>query len=409
MNQQEFLALIDKYLAGTASAEEADLLSRYYNSFQEGTQWDQDQLGQPGETGARIFSSIQERLNKSALEQGQLIHMEAHPDQKDGDPFRKRRLMGWFIRVAAAACILGAAFLGWWIWKGEDARSNTAQVIQQEEPPKNDVLPGGDKAVLQLGDGSTIVLDEAQNGALAEQGATKILKMDGQVRYDAESFTPVVHYNTITTPRGGKYQIVLADGTQVWLNAASSLHFPTAFAGTERRVEITGEAYFDVVKDPSRPFIVRVNGAEVQVLGTQFNVMAYAEEPTLSTTLVEGSVRFLKGDKARMLEPGQQLQLLNSGDLQLVKDPDIDAALAWKNGLFQFHNTDLHVVMRQLERWYNIEVEESSMPHRKFNGNIPRNVALSQVLKMMEVTSGLQFGVENLEVEGRPMKKIVIK
>ena len=212
----------------------------------------------------------------------------------------------------------------------------------------------------------------------------------------------------MSDPKGGKYQIVLADGTRVWLNAASSLYFPTAFVGKERRVEVTGEAYFEVAANKAMPFIVSVNGAAIQVLGTAFNVMAYDNEASLNTTLIEGSIQMEKDNRTSILQPGQQLQLHKTGKVKLLHDADLQSVLAWKNGVFQFHNTELQDIMRQLERWYDIDVDENKMPVKRFNGNISRDVPLSKVLQIMEVTSGLQFKIENLNKEGKLLKKVTI-
>jgi ferric-dicitrate binding protein FerR (iron transport regulator) len=250
-----------------------------------------------------------------------------------------------------------------------------------------------------LADGSTIILDNVQNGTLAQQGNTKVIKEDGKLAYNLTS-TGIneVLYNTISTPRGGQYQVDLPDGSRVWLNAASSLHFPTAFVGKERRVEITGEAYFEVAKNKAQPFIVSVNGAEVQVLGTHFNVMAYNDENAIKTTLLEGSVKFVNGSTSSLLKPGQQSQLSENGQVKVVSNVDVDAVTAWKNGNFDFQGEDIETVMRQLSRWYNVDVVYRNKPDELFYAEIPRNTKLSDVLKALELTGKLRFGIEGKKI-----------
>jgi len=281
------------------------------------------------------------------------------------------------------------------------------------EQPGQDRVPGGNIAVLTLSDGSAIALDSAQNGVLAQQGNTKISKLsNGQLAYNALTEKPTtILYNTLTTPRGGQYQLTLPDGSAVWLNAASSIRYPTAFSGKERTVSITGEAYFEIAKNPSMPFHVILPSSsggrpeeggwrdrEIEVLGTHFNVNAYADENTLKATLLEGSIRLISNGMGSKLEPGQQGQLTNSGHIAVIKDVDMEEAVAWKNGRFNFDNADITSVMRQLARWYDVEVVfEGKIPTEKFEGEIPRSSKMSEVFKILEL-SNVHFKVENKKV-----------
>jgi transmembrane sensor len=305
-----------------------------------------------------------------------------------------------FLRIAAAASIIGLILLGTFFWFNRDEQREVSQTEVRKNGYKNDVLPGGDKAILTLADGSTIVLDDAQNGALTQQGNTKVIKLGGKLAYDpAGSGSTEVVYNTISTPRGGQYQIELPDGSQVWLNAASSLRFPTAFAGKERRVEISGEAYFEVAKNRSMPFVVRVNGAEVQVLGTHFNVMAYQEEDVVKTTLLEGAVQFVSGNSTSLLKPGQQSQLTKEGKVKVVSGIDVDEVMAWKNGMFHFENVDIETIMQQLSRWYDVEVVfKSKNTREQFVVEMPRSSKLSDVLRVLELTGDIKFEIEGKKV-----------
>lgn len=274
----------------------------------------------------------------------------------------------------------------------EPAIAKTAPVQRLQ----NDIPPGGNKAVLTLGNGSAIVLDSAHDGMLAQQGDAKIVKTNnGQLAYnkvhDPSSLaTNEPLYNTLATPRGGQYQLVLPDGSKVWLNAASSIRYPTAFTGKERKVEITGEAYLEVAKSATMPFVVKISSpagakGEVIVLGTAFNVNAYDDEPLVRTTLVQGAVLVRKDAAFVLLAPGRQAQLSATGQINVVNDADMEEVLAWKNGLFSFKGTSLEEVMRQIARWYDIKVTfKGPVPTRRFGGKIYRNAGISGVLEILE-------------------------
>lgn len=380
MTKQEFLVLIDKYLAGNASAEEADLLSRYYNSFQENKDWNENELGEKHSTRDNIFNHIQDAIRANSR--------------------RNKSKVFTLRRIAVAASVIALVLLGMSLWFNRHKQDGIARTEIKKNGYRNDVPPGGDKAILTLADGSTITLDDAKNGTLAQQGATKVIKLSGKLSYNqTDAGDKAVVYNTISTPRGGQYQIELADGSQVWLNAASSLRFPTAFTGNERTIEITGEAYFEVAKDISKPFIVKVEGASVQVLGTHFNVMAYKDEGTLKTTLLEGSVRFVSGNNASLLKPGQQSQLTNEGKISVTNGVDVDEVVAWKNGLFHFANADIATVMRQLSRWYDVDVVyQTGDFNDQFIMEMPRSSRLSEVLKVLELTSNVRFYIQGKKI-----------
>lgn len=279
-----------------------------------------------------------------------------------------------------AAAILLLIGLGTFIWHigGGDAQDQVAKTNISRVAA--DVLPGSDRAMLTLSDGRRVALNDS-NETLSD-GAVKIIKSNGALAYDKSD---VVAYNTMTTPRGGQYKLVLADGTRVWLNAASSITYPTSFLSEHREVSISGEVYFEVAKDKTRPFRVAVKSGEVvEALGTQFNVNAYEDEPSMKTSLLEGSVRI-----------GQQL--LKPGDIYTagrVVPGNVEQAIAWKNGMFNFQDKGLQEVMRQLSRWYDITVVyEKEAPPIEFFGKMGRNLSLSQALSVLE-GAGVSFKLE---------------
>ena len=249
---------------------------------------------------------------------------------------------------------------------------------------QNDVAPGGNKAVLTLANGRQIFLDSAHTGMLAQQGNAQIVKTDsGRLEYTIVQGKPAgIVYNTLMTPRGGQFKLRLPDGTDVWLNSASSIRYPTAFAEGERKVEITGEAYFEVAGDKAKPFQVKVGDMNVLVMGTHFNINAYADEGAVATTLLEGSVKVSSGNKSATLKPGQQA--VAASELTIVNNANVEQIMAWKNGYFSFNQADLRTVLRMLERWYDIDVKyPDNIPVRHFTGELSRDLTLSQVISVL--------------------------
>jgi len=315
-----------------------------------------------------------------------------------------------FRRIAAAAIFTGVLATALYYFAGRKTGGQTA-VTKPAITISKDVLPGGNKALLTLADGSTIVLDSAKEGALSRQGNTQVIKLNnGQLAYKAKGQAGVVLYNTISTPKGGTYKIILPDDTKVWLNAASSLRFPTAFTGGERNVDITGEAYFEVASlvggnGKKVPFIVHVNegqgngGMKVEVLGTHFNIMAYADEKAAKTTLLEGAVKVTQGSNSVLLSPMQQARASNSGnDLKVTDHVDTNQETAWVNGMFQYNDADFATIMRQLCRWYDVEVNYTgAVPADHFTGKMPRNLSLAKVLKILEL-SDVHFRIEGKKI-----------
>lgn len=266
-----------------------------------------------------------------------------------------------------------------------------------------DKAPGGDKAILTLADGRQIILDTASNGALVQQGGIKVIKAGGQLTYDVQGASAEVLYNTITTPRGGQYQLELADGSKVWLNSASSLRFPASFAGEDRTVELTGEGYFEVSHNPGRPFHVKAGQMDVRVLGTHFNINSYQDEPAVETTLLQGKVRVTKGEAYLNLNPGQQAVVVPSDDnIKVEYKADVEAATAWKNGLIYFDGADVGAVMRQIARWYDVEVEyNGNIKAAHLSGKVSRSLNLSQVINVLEEL-GIDVKTEGAKLVATP-------
>ncbi|NLR78419.1 FecR family protein [Chitinophaga eiseniae] len=257
----------------------------------------------------------------------------------------------------------------------------------------SDIQPGSSKAVLTLADGSTITLDSAGNQVI-RQGVAAVHQLNGSLQYEANGTETGISYNRLSTPRQGQFQLVLADGTKVWLNAASSIRYPTAFTGKERSVDVTGEAYFEVAANASQPFIVRVNNTAIQVLGTSFNVNAYPDEKQLSATLISGVISVQTQRENTLLAPGKTASIMPDGSAT-ISTANIKTVMAWKNGLFRFENADIKTVMRQLARWYNIAVEfRGAVPQTTFSGEIERSLTLSQVLLGLG-SSELHYTLEN--------------
>lgn len=367
-------------------ATEDELAELLYHSWKN----HEANLEMPEEMSQRILTSIFHK--EESIE-------EENPTWEEEETPSRFWQMGY--RMAASIAVIVAVGLFAWFQYNTVHQRNENRLVQVKEFEKNDVLPGTNKAILTFDDGSKVILDTSKNGNIAKQGATNILKPEkGQLVYQATE-TPNARpmYNTITTPKGGQYQIVLSDGTKVWMNAASSLRFPMVFVGKERKVEMTGEIYFEVAKNAKMPFKVSTNGQEVEVLGTHFNVMAYENEKSIKTTLVEGSVKVSKDNHSTILQPGQQSKVgFSNGIFRTINDVSLEDELAWKEGYFQFNNTSLDMIMRQIERWYDVDVQYiGKVPDEHFTGKLPRNTNLSNVLKILSM-SEIQFKIEGKKI-----------
>ena len=303
----------------------------------------------------------------------------------------KRKLGPWI--WAAAAVVITGFFLFKTSFFVPPAPVATTQ----------EILPGGDRATLTLSDGTVIPLSDVADGGIASQGNVTVVKLDGMVQYQQKGVSNEMVYNTIQTPKGGKYQLVLSDGSVVWLNASSSLRFPIAFNGTERVVELKGEGFFEVSKNAKKPFRVKLEeGAEIEVFGTSFNINAYEDEEMVKATLIEGKIGIAVKGMKRDLVAGQQARVMKGQSSVIIADGvEMDEVVGWKNDLFVFKSLDIKSIMRQISRWYDVEVVYASeVGNETFSGVVSAKSNLSQVLKILEA-GGVAF-----KIEGR---KIIVK
>lgn len=405
--------LIIKYLAGTLTVEEQAILDEWKALPENKLLLDQLSDGLWVRQELQKIHQVNEENAYNKLSQvyaQQSVPIIMH---------KTRGNRVWYLVAASLILIIGAGI--WFLLSRGTGNTLTDETVSQERF-KNDVPPGGNRATLTLADGHVIILDSATNGVLSQQGYMKIIKFDnGKIAYRKEAGNEkagMIAYNTITTPKGGQYMVSLPDGSKAWLNSASSLRFPIAFNGDQRMVELTGEGYFEVSALPAnpqerdklpvggkakKPFIVKAGDVHVQVLGTHFNINAYTDEESIKTTLLEGVVKVISSDDASLIKPGEQVQAYRQGALRIVK-ADLEQTMAWYNGVFAFRNASIVSIMRQAQRWYDIEViyEGKVNKDQPLNGDIPKNVALSQLLKILEATGSVHFRIEGKTVTVMP-------
>jgi len=352
--------ILERYNNGTCSEEEKALIESWYAHID---------------------------LNVPHLSENQLKELRNLPA-----PYHKHKVLYLKHWASIAAIFLCIAVSGLLYWNSQSNNNITSTIVQ------NDVLPGSNKAILQLSNGKKIILSEHETGELAIENGVKIHKdRDDKIVYEDISRyknNSINSNNTISTPRGGTYRLILSDGTKVWLNASSSISYPVQFDKNKRVVEITGEVYFEVSTNKEAPFFVKSQQQTVQVLGTHFNINAYTDQPEVRTTLAEGSVKVILGTTNKILKPGQQA-ITSSQQIQ-IKAVDIYSELAWKNGDFVFNNSSIKDIMQQLSRWYDIDVDYSTYTERNetFSGEISRSRNLSAVIHMLENTNSIRFRIE---------------
>ncbi|NML22431.1 FecR family protein [Pseudoflavitalea sp. G-6-1-2] len=369
-----FARLLDKYLTQTITAEEQQQLFA---------------LIQSKKHTSELEAVVAEALEDDAFDVAddpvlRDLIFERILQQRE-TPVRRIPLYRRWAWAAAVLLLLGGATY-FYFFTDKHQQSG----IAEHKDDHNNIQPGSNKALLTLSDGTVIVLDSAANGAIAQQGNASVTKLpNGEVRYEVNGkATSKVMLNTMTTPNGGQYNLVLPDGSKIWLNAASSITYPAAFTGNQRQIKISGEVYMEIAKDKSRPFMVDVDGRSVvQVLGTSFNINSYTNEGKIKTTLIEGSVRVsnhANNNRTQaagvMLRPGQQAVITASAEDISIRTANTDHVLAWKNGFINFESVSFQEIIRQIERWYDIDVQvEGPMPAVKIGGRMDRGVQLSDL------------------------------
>jgi ferric-dicitrate binding protein FerR (iron transport regulator) len=361
-----------KWLSGKATAQQREEFDEWYNAFDDTHYTVQSNVSED-ELQSRIYYRILDKAGISTV-------------VKPG-----RRLIPMYKLVAAAIVILCVGFVSYIFFPGLGKKPKLAQNGNEV------ILPGCNKAVLTLGNGKKIVIDSTNSGHLANDSHAAINKTtSGSIVYTDVPEKEVV-YNSLTTPRGGLFTVVLPDGTQVTLNAASSLKYPTAFEGNERRVELTGEAYFEVAHNPQKPFRVVSNNQTVEVLGTHFDLNAYPDEAGIKTTLLEGSVKVSAGKLVRVIEPGQQAILVNG--LIAVSEANTEEAVAWKNGYFRFNDEKIESIMRKISLWYDVDIQyQGDITTEGYNGTISRYRNIQEVLSTLELTQSVHFKINGRRI-----------
>lgn len=389
MEKQESIhELFKRYLLGTYSRADLEQLLNHFN------------IGEDKEILMHLIAAEMDRNPDG----GDIETIKEIGDRLEVKIFNKTRPTKKLHRLwpwVAAACVIAVIFLSIFLFRSK------VSSVQQIANHNIEVYPGGNNAELTLSNGKKVDLKHLPDGTITDQSGITITKSsDGQIIYSASENTIIgtIAYNTITTPRGGEYRVSLPDGSRVWLNAASSLKYPSSFgAQKERRVELSGEAYFEVAHDKRKPFRVLTNGQVVEVLGTHFNISSYTDDAGTVTTLEQGSVKVTVAADRKILQPGQQA--VHSGQELRVSQADLHTALAWKNGKIYFKDADIQSIMKQVSRWYDIDVAFEGNPSvRVFNGGISRKANLSALLQILELNK-IRF---RMEKEGMRTKLTVI-
>lgn len=390
MNHERLKYLFERYTSKTCTQEEKQelailgLVSDNQSVIEDLLEefWQRTPLREtmPGDKGALILEKI---INPSVV-------LLEQPKGKTIRMYWKR------IAVAISAIlIVGVGYHSFFAKRKADNKNPNMEIAGHDVK-----APGANKAMITLANGQKIYLDSSGNGTLAVQRNVKLMKLaNGEIAYQAgnEGDDREMQYNTLVNPQGSQViNMVLTDGSKVWLNAGSSLTYPVMFMGNERKVSITGEAYFEVAHDAGKSFRVNKEGMQVEVLGTHFNVNAYDDEADIKVTLLEGVVKINKANRSEILKPGQQARV-NDGII-VSNDVDLDEVMAWKNGLFEFSRADLHDVLKQLSRWYDVEVvyQEKVQP-KEFVGEMERGLTLSQVLRILE-KNDVHFKIEGKRI-----------
>lgn len=375
MDRKDFLILLRKYRKGKASKQEVDFLMAYYQLF---------------ESQEDIFFQM-EAEEKDTLGSDIKVKVDELIRHKEKKRVLKQKPLWYRLPIVALLAAVFICVILFAYWRYVLEKNDKIQLLKADSEI---IRPGKDEAVLTLADGTQLVLNDEMSGIISRQSGAMVEKTpNGELIYHMKADGKVVE-NTIETPRGGQYRLILSDGTKVWLNAASSIRFPTVFAGNTRQVEISGEVYFEVKRDSSRPFKVLSENQMIEVLGTNFNVNTYKDETSNKTTLLEGKIRITKLDRekrpmaniSKVLHPGQQALLSPVNNHIVVESSPNEDAVAWKEGYFKFNRDDLQTIMRQVARWYDVEVEyQGELSKDQFVGEIKRGENIEEVLRILKL------------------------
>lgn len=366
--------LLERYRTGTATPEDKAFLESWYLKYNQS-----DPFIMTDEDRIKDVSQVYTLIRQNRISQN--------------------KINLWYYVAAAAVILITLSFGGYFLL-------GQKKIDKANTVAKNDISPGKNRATLILANGTKVTLSDAANGKLATEAGVSVKKTkNGELIYITDAVATNTarassQFNTLQTARGEQYQVVLPDGTHIWLNAASSLKYPVAFADKERLVELTGEAYFEVAHNKTVPFRVKTQQQQVEVLGTHFNINAYDDEGATATTLIEGSVKvtLAANQKNIIIKPGQQSRVSNT-DLSL-QQVDTDDAIAWKNGYFQFNNESLESIMRKISRWYdvNVQYQDNALKDQIFGGTVSRYKKVSEVIKALEITNLVHFKIEGKKI-----------
>jgi len=388
MDAKQAKTILENYRTGNCSSEEMQMVEQWYAQLVETGEWEWGE----GEK-EQLEQAIEARLLQQIRSADQPRHQRVH-----------------FLRAArwwAAASVILVLAVGAYFMFHNRSDKNDAIVNSQSQRFKNDILPARQQVILTLSDGSQKVLDDISNGSVTLQGTAKAIKKDGSISYTPAHEEGAVVYNTITTEKGRVFHLQLSDGTEVWLDALSSIRFPTSFPGAERVVEITGQAYFEVARNTKQSFKVKSSGQMVEVLGTHFNINSFNSQ-TIQTTLLEGSLRVLsstnpsvydKDQHSIVIRPGQQSTFTTRDSRLAVHElQDMDGVMAWKSGRFRFDGSSVEEIVDQLSRWYNIEVHYKDKITETFVADIKRDLPVSKLLELLEMTKQVKFVIDGNKV-----------
>ncbi len=380
----DFKELLARYLHGQLTSEEVGRLMTYIQ---------EDEAVLPEEITALLTGQRESGTGDPVQEELLFSRIMSMDQELSRKPVYRRM---WWAAAAGILVLLGAAG---YFWHQQNSPVSPKHPTVAVSEPDTKIPAGSKGAILTLSNGENIALDSTGSGTIAIQNGVKVALDNGQLQYQPDSVTTSIVFNTLSTPRGREFRIVLPDGSKAWLNSASSIKYPAAFSGKERSVEITGEVYFEIASDANMPFRVKVNReTTIDVLGTHFNINAYPDEKNIAATLAEGAIRFNLNEESTILSPGQQARVPNQSagkkHIHVTANADVAQVLAWKDGLFDFNHMPFDQVMRQLSRWYDIDVTyESAIPDIDFEGTLGRDVSLSKILFFLGKV-GVQYRLE---------------